>query len=149
MAKVSKYRIHIYVMVLLPFLVGCNGENHQNLIRLNQYMVEGMMLYRKHCVNCHQVDGKGLAKLIPPLSSSDYLKKLSNASLACQIRFGLKDSIVVNGTAYKQAMPGIPKLTPIEIAEIVTYVNNTWGAETGLYSVKQVVVDLGNCNTEN
>jgi len=104
-----------------------------------------MQLYRQHCANCHQVDGTGLARLIPPLKGSDYLEKLDPAELACQIRYGLEKEIEVNGIKFNEKMPGIPKLTPLEIAEIITYVNNTWGDQPGLYDVKSTERALNAC----
>ena len=108
-------------------------------------MVEGMQLYRQHCANCHQVDGTGLAALIPPLNDSDYLQNMEKSSLACQIRYGLNKEIKVNGIGFNQQMPGIPQLQPLEIAEIVTYVKNTWSEDGGLYPVKQAEQDLEKC----
>jgi hypothetical protein len=35
-------------------------------------------------------------------------------------------------------MPGVPTLTDLEVAEIVTYIGNSWGNETGLTPVKRV-----------
>ncbi len=108
-------------------------------------MVAGRSLYQQYCINCHQVDGKGLAKLVPPLYQSDYLSAMKPEDLACQIRYGLSDTIYVNDEMYKQAMPSIPRLTPLEIAEIVTYVKNTWGDEPGLYEVKKAEKALQRC----
>lgn len=125
---------------------GCKeGGNFSQSVKLNQYMVEGMRLYRQHCANCHQVDGTGLAALIPPLKQSDYLQNLEESELACQIRYGLKEEIIVNGVSYNQEMPGIPQLQPLQIAEIITYVKNTWSEDGGLYSVKQAEKDLEKC----
>ena len=128
------------------FFSGCTGEGKfKDSVKLNQYMVEGMQLYRQHCANCHQVDGSGLAALIPPLKQSDYLQKMEKSQLSCQIRYGLNKEIIVNGVSFNQQMPGIPQLQPLEIAEIVTYVKNTWSEDGGLYSVKQAEQDLQKC----
>lgn len=108
-------------------------------------MVEGMTLYRNNCANCHGIDGKGLARVIPPLKNADYLLTMTDDLLACQIKNGLSDSITVNGDLYFQPMPGIKKLTALEAAELVTYVNNTWGKESGLYGVKKAEKALLQC----
>lgn len=130
------------------FLAGCNGKGSlKDAAKLNQYMVAGMQLYRQHCANCHQVDGTGLARLIPPLKDSDYLQKLDPSELTCQIRYGLEKEIQVNGVMFNEKMPGIPKLAPLEIAEIITYVNNTWGDQPGLYDVKSTERALNVCTS--
>ncbi len=112
-------------------------------IRLKQYKVEGEKLYTAYCANCHQRDGKGLASLYPPLAGSDYLlADLPRA--ACIIKNGLMGEIIVNGDTYNQMMPGNP-ITNLEIAEILSYVTNSWGNEAGLTSVKDVEKWLKEC----
>jgi cytochrome c551 len=138
-------RSRIILIYLGLLFSGCSGGSLKESVKLNQYIVEGMQLYRQHCANCHQVEGTGLARLIPPLNQSDYLQNMDQAELACQIRYGLSKEIVVNEISYNQVMPGIPKLRPLEIAEIVTYVKNTWSLDGGLYGVKQAEKDLVKC----
>lgn len=136
----------LFFTALALLLMACgSSEKRRNSVKLSQYMVAGMTLYQQHCANCHQVDGKGLAKLVPPLHQSDYLKSLKSNDMACQIRYGLSDTIYVNGEMYHQPMPSNPRLTPLEIAEIVTYVKNKWGSEPGLYEVKKAEKALQNC----
>ena len=136
------------VVILLSVLAGfalCSCKEREQ-IKLSQYIVEGMTLYRNHCANCHATDGSGLAHVIPPLKNSDYLMNLQDKHLACQIKTGMSDSILVNGILYYQPMPANEKLTALEIAELVTYVKITWGDKKGIYGVKQAEVDLSNCN---
>ena len=103
----------IFSVFAVILLGSCSGKGGlKEAAKLNQYMVAGMQLYRQHCANCHQVDGTGLARLIPPLKDSDYLQKLKPGELACQIRYGLEKEIVVNGIEFNEKMPAIQKLTP-------------------------------------
>ena len=48
---------------------------------------------------------------------------------------GRQGEMTVNGNVYNQPMKGIPALTELEIAEIATYIYNSWGRERGLISV--------------
>lgn len=136
--------------ILLLFLLTCYSfsscQKRGEQIKLSQYMVEGTTVYQNHCANCHTDDGTGLANVIPPLKNSDYLMTLSDHDLACQIKTGLSDSIYVNGILFYQQMPASESLTYLEIAEVVTYVNNTWGRKDGLYGVRQAEKDLSECN---
>jgi len=112
-------------------------------IRLKQYKIEGAKIYATYCENCHQQDGKGLASLYPPLAGSDYLlENLPRA--ACIIKNGQMKEIVVNGETYNQMMPGNP-ISNLEIAEVLTYVANSWGNEGGLTGVKDVEKWLNEC----
>jgi len=132
--------LRIYLILTFIGLVACDPAG----IKQDQYMIGGLRLYEKHCINCHNKDGRGLAKLIPPLAS-DYLVEMKWEELACQIRNGLKDTITVNGVIYYQEMPATPRLTPLEIAELVTYVKNTWGEQDKLYEVIAVEKALNDC----
>ncbi|MHA7130242.1 c-type cytochrome [Algoriphagus namhaensis] len=102
-----------------------------------KYAVQGKVLYENYCGNCHQNDGKGLGKLIPPLRDSDYFKASIHRSVWI-MRHGQKGEILVNGEIYNQAMPANPNLKPLEIAQISTYLYNIWGMNEGIISSSDV-----------
>lgn len=111
-------------------------------ILYQQYMVHGLRLYQEKCANCHQKNGTGLKRLIPPLIQTEYLQDL--VKTACSIKNGLKGEIMVNGISYNQPMPAAD-LTDLEIAEIITYINNSWGNMGGLSRVNEVGKALARC----
>ena len=127
---------------LLPFayclLFSCADPKFQ------QYLAEGEQLYIKNCSNCHQRNGKGLGLVYPPLAPSDFLDK-NVAAVICLMKNGQTGEMTVNGSSYNQPMPGIPSLTELEIAEIATYIYNSWGHEKGIIEVKQVSQSLKSC----
>ena len=112
--------------------------------RFRQYAVQGRALYEQHCANCHQADGTGLGRLIPPLAQSDYLQK-NEEQVLCIIRYGAKGPLLVNGIEYNQPMPANPRLTDIEIAEIATYIFNSWGNKEGFVRVQEARKTLNSC----
>lgn len=113
-------------------------------VKFEQYLVEGQQLYQIHCANCHQMNGEGLAKLYPPLAKSDYLMGDIDRAICIQ-KNGQQGEIVVNGIDFNQPMPGIGTLTNLEIAEITTYITNSWGNEHGMVSIKEVESALKSC----
>ena len=125
-----------------------NGlTERRSKIRLKHYLVAGQRLYLKNCSNCHQKDGTGLGRLIPPLKDADYLKEDVNRTI-CIIKYGLSGKIMVNGKDYNHEMPGNKELTELEIAELVTYVYNTWGGMSSIIPIEKVRETLKNCNGE-
>ncbi len=149
----------LLTILLALFIVSCGGSSEKKensgseetakmdrkeKLRFNQYKVKGMELYKTYCVACHQANGEGLASLYPPLKGSDYLMA-DLARAACIIKNGQTEEIVVNGETYSQMMPGLGNLTPLEIAEIITYITNEWGNEKGLTGVKEVEEWLKAC----
>ncbi|MCU0341612.1 MAG: cytochrome c [Spirosomaceae bacterium] len=105
-------------------------------------MAEGFTLYQTHCANCHQTDGKGLGNLYPALSKA-YLKDKSQ--VICWIKQGVNIPMTVNGRVFHRAMPSNPALKELELAELTTYLYNTWGDETTLTPIDSVKVALEKC----
>jgi cytochrome c551 len=152
-ASVSK-SIKLTGFLFLLFSCGSYGE-FENTATKNystadqqkfaKYMIQGKILYTTHCSNCHQADGSGLGKLIPPLAGADYLLADANRA-ACIIKNGMSGEIEVNGTTYNQAMPALTELTNLEIGMLSTYVYNSWGHEKGLVTADSVAKALQTCN---
>lgn len=123
-------------------LVACGGKSSSP--KFKQYYVHGEALYSQHCSNCHQTDGRGLGRVYPPLDSSDYMEK-NFYEVVCLIRYGKTGSLIVNGEEFNQAMPGVASLSDLEIAQIATYIYNTWSHEKGIVEVKEVSKILADC----
>jgi len=112
--------------------------------KFQQYFAQGQTLYEKNCSNCHQKNGHGLGLLYPPLAGSDYFDKNFSACL-CIMKYGAKGELVINGKNFNKPMPGVPSLTELEIAEIATYINNSWGRENRIVEINQVTAALKEC----
>lgn len=140
-----------FITCLAGLLIGCSSKGgatsqntHADNVKLKQYMVQGKKLYEAYCSNCHQSDGAGFAKLYPPLAASDYL--LNNLpAAACIIKNGMEGELQVNGVVYNQMMPANQNLTPLEVAEILTYISNSWGNQAGMSNARDVGIWLNRC----
>jgi cytochrome c551 len=136
-------RLGIRVLALLA-LIACSpkpSSKENTLAQISnpevmKYAVNGKRLYENYCGNCHQADGKGLGKLIPPIRDSDYFQASVHRTVWI-MRHGQKGEIVVNGEKYNQAMPANPQLKPLEIAQIATYLYNIWGMNEGVISAPE------------
>src|SRR5690606_14822194 len=126
-----------FVTAFVLLLFSCVSKSGDNSPKFSQYYVQGEQLYTIHCSNCHQKTGKGLGRIYPPLDTSDFMD-VSIDRVICIIRNGLEGEIIVNGISYNQGMPGFPSLSDLEIAQITTYIYNTWSHERGMIDVKQV-----------
>jgi len=113
--------------------------------KFQQYYVQGEVLYKKYCSNCHQLNGKGLRRLFPPIDQSDFMDNNLN-QVICIIKNGKQGSLLVNGVEYNMMMKGNPALTELEVAEIATYIYNTWSNQKGLIDVTDVSKILSTCN---
>ncbi len=148
MSSDSAYRAQFSIFnfqFLVLFIVGLSFNScAPKDPKFQQYFVEGEQLYLKNCANCHQKDGTGLGRVYPPLLNSDFMDDHFD-EVACLIKKGRRGALIVNGEVYVQAMPGVPSLTELEIAEITTYIYNSWGHEKGLIEVRQVNQSLQPC----
>ncbi len=129
------------VFLLATVLISCQSESE---IEYGRYFIQGKNIYQTQCKNCHAENGEGLGTLFPPLKEADYLRKNKN-QLACIVQNGLKDTIQVNGKLYNSQMPAQTQLSPIEIAEVITFVTNSFGNQQGICKVEKVNLDLGKC----
>lgn len=139
----STFFFRLWSFILLFFVFQCTPGDP----KFQQYYVEGEQLYLKNCSNCHHKDGKGLGLVYPPLSPSDFLDGNFD-EVICMVKNGKTGEMIVNGKTFNQPMPGIPRLTELEIAEIATYIYNSWGNEKGLITVDQVTKSLRSCPSD-
>ena len=131
----------LLALLIIGVFVSCQSEGQ---IEFSRYFANGDLIYQERCQNCHGVHGEGLQALIPPLNDSAYLK--TNISrLPCSIKNGLKGKIVVNNKSFEGEMLPID-LPPVEIAEVLTYINNSFGNKTGTVNVQEVELILRKCN---
>lgn len=136
--------VNCQFLIYSLLLISCSPQDN----KLAQYTRQGEELYLKHCSNCHQRDGKGLGLLYPPVDQSDFIDNNLEKTI-CLIEYGASGEMLVNGKSFNKPMPGIPTLTDLEIAEITTYLYNSWGRSKGIVEIKQVTKTLEGCRTDN
>lgn len=132
--------IWILPAVMVLFIAACQSEEN---IEFKRYYSSGALVYQAHCQNCHGNNGEGLSALIPPLTDSLYLKS-NKTELACYIQSGLKGQITVKGKKFDDAMPA-NDLSPVQIAQVLTYIGNSFGNKLNTINEQQVQADLANC----
>lgn len=134
----------IFSAVATTMIVSCRSKAD---VEMEQYYNQGEVLYTKHCSNCHQKDGKGLGLLYPPIDTSDYMDKNFD-EVVCIMRYGKSTPTMVNGKTYEQPMKGVEALTDLDIAEIATYIYNTWDRKRGIVKVDEVASKMNLCKAE-
>ncbi|MDR6804211.1 mono/diheme cytochrome c family protein [Dyadobacter sp. BE34] len=132
--------------ILALLMLGLASCRSSEELKSEQYFVTGQQLYMTHCANCHQMEGKGMSNLYPPIAGSPILS--DKARVACIIQYGMSDTIVVNGKKFSRPMPPNPKLTEIEIAEIVSFVSMKWGKDSVYTPIEVVHKALAECKAD-
>lgn len=87
---------------------------------------KGKAVYMQTCFVCHQPTGQGVPGQIPPLAEADFLMKNKDDAIRAVV-IGRTGETIVNGKTYKGTMIPLAYLTDDQIANVLTYVRNTWG----------------------
>src|SRR5690606_3459189 len=109
---------------------------------LEQYK-RGATIYARdgYCVTCHQPDGKGLdASGFPPLDASRWVTGSEERLIKLTLN-GLLGPIQVKGKNYPGQVPMTPfgaLLDDQEMADVLTYVRNSFGNKASAISAEQV-----------
>ncbi|WP_299118147.1 cytochrome c [uncultured Winogradskyella sp.] len=112
----------------------------KELSPLEKSIKTGKVIYKDMCVVCHLDNGKGVPKAFPPLANSDYLKDNQEESIL-GLKKGMKGEIVVNGETYNSYMAPLG-LGNDEIADVMNYINNSWGNDFGKMISEEEVANL-------
>jgi nitrite reductase (NO-forming) len=94
-------------------------------LSMEERMKFGKDKFMATCSACHQANGQGIEGAFPPLANSDYLNADVNRAIDIVLH-GKTGEITVNGKKYNSVMTA-QALTDEEVANVLTYVYNSWG----------------------
>jgi mono/diheme cytochrome c family protein len=101
-------------------------------------MKAGAMLYRTNCVACHGWEGKGEKLIFPPLAGNAVLVQSSPENLIRVVLEGAQ-SVATKEAPTEPSMPSFAwKLNDAQIADILTYIRNSWGNQALPVSLETV-----------
>ena len=106
-------------------------------LTVDEQINAGKALFAGTCSTCHQAQGQGLEGVFPPLAKSDYIAK-DPKRVPGVVLHGLTGPVLVNGKDYNSVMPPMGQLTDDEVANIATYVLNSWGNPGGRVTKEEV-----------
>lgn len=93
----------------------------------DQRMVAGEAIYEDRCAACHLSSGSGAAALFPRLAAAPLVQSTDPTSLIRVVLIGSR----AGATAAAPTAPAMPSfawnLNDTEVADVLTYVRNTWG----------------------
>jgi nitrite reductase (NO-forming) len=97
----------------------------------------GQVLFAGTCSTCHQPNGEGMAGVFPPLAKSSVLAATPKRIVDIMLH-GLTGPVTVNGKDFNSMMPPQTQLTDDEVANIGTFVLNSWGNPGGRITKDEV-----------
>ncbi len=100
-------------------------------------MDAGRKVYETYCLVCHQQDGTGVPRMNPPLTKTSYVlgdkKKLIGIVLK-----GMDEQVEIDGNFYTNVMAPHDFLSDQEVADVLTYVRNSFGNKASIVTAAEV-----------
>ena len=129
----SLHPMRIFLIGLIwIILAGCNSDNNTPAAKSSSkntspktVKVDGEMVYKKYCMECHQENGEGVPNIYPTLKNAEWVGSSKDHLIEIIIN-GMTKEIVVNGIAYEDEMPKADYLTNKEIAAVLTYIRTNF-----------------------
>jgi len=109
-----------------------------SLFAQSQNKLNGKKIYETRCLTCHQADGGGVPNMNAPLDASSNVVGNNIARLVGIIRNGYNERVALDGYYYTNAMTANPDLKDQDIADVLTYIRNTWSNKASSISLTQV-----------
>ncbi|MEO7598242.1 MAG: copper-containing nitrite reductase [Opitutus sp.] len=97
----------------------------------------GKKVFLTSCFACHLAAGEGIAGVFPPLAASDFFNADKDRTIRIVTK-GLSGPITVNGVNYNNIMPPQTQLNESEVADVITYILNSWNNKGGTISPNDV-----------
>jgi mono/diheme cytochrome c family protein len=97
----------------------------------------GKKVYAEQCLACHQVDGGGVSGMNPPLIKTKWVLGDKSALITIVLK-GMNTGVEINGDEYHNIMAAHDFLTDQQIADVLTYVRNSFGNKAKAISPAEV-----------
>ena len=86
----------------------------------------GAQVYANNCAACHQMEGRGLDDIFPPLRGNPLVTAGTPEEHIKVLLHGLSNK-PINGVSYAASMPGMGFLSDSDLAAVATYTATAWG----------------------
>ncbi|MFN7822957.1 MAG: c-type cytochrome [Bacteroidota bacterium] len=101
-------------------------------------ITRGKTIYIQRCMACHQQDGGGVPHMNPPLDGASAVKGKDKSKLIRVILKGMSDRVEIDGEFYSNNMAGHADLTNQQVADVLTYIRNSWSNLAGAVTAAEV-----------
>ena len=122
------FKLFILILFALLYSLNAAAQNMQN----------GKKIYEARCLACHQADGGGVPNMNAPLDAASNVVGKDIARLVRIIRYGYNERVALDGFYYSNAMTASPDLKDNELADLLTYIRNSWSNKASAVTIAQV-----------
>jgi mono/diheme cytochrome c family protein len=135
----SRSASFIIFFFLIFGMVRASAQENHCVVKKSPYrlsMDSGKKIYTLQCLACHQADGLGAEPMNPPLTGkqvSGDKKKLIGIVIK-----GLDTHEEIDGVKYQNVMPPHPEMKDQQIADVLTYIRNSFGNKAASVKASEV-----------
>ena len=133
---------NIVLMVAAVFLsvMTATGQKKQpskvQQTSIKTSIAAGKLVYTQYCLSCHMADGGGVQNMNPPLIKTSFIS--GEKSKLISVVLEGKSQQEIDGETYNNVMASFNYLTDKEIADVLTYVRNSFGNKKTAVTVAEV-----------
>jgi mono/diheme cytochrome c family protein len=127
----------LFISLTLLSTYSCRAQD----AALQSQIAEGQKAYMMVCFACHQPTGLGMPNMFPPLAKSDWVIAPKPDRLIRIVLQGITGPITINGQPFTSVAPLMPSqatLSDTQIADVLTYIRNTFGNSASAVTAAQV-----------
>lgn len=150
----------IGVFLLILILIGCKNDEKKDRVSVAKEAAQklkskrerikekdtaaiasntrGEAIYEQNCAVCHQANGGGVPNLNPPLEDADYTLGEKEPLIELLLQGSSDKRIEVNGKTYSNVMPSFKSLEDKQIADVLTYIRNSFGNDASTVTAEEV-----------
>ncbi|WP_121354591.1 c-type cytochrome [Flavisolibacter nicotianae] len=99
----------------------------------------GKTVYSQFCLSCHQADGSGVPNMNPPLIKTKWVLGPKTV-LIQQVLKGSQGKVEIDGDTFHNTMPAQAQLTDQQIADVLSFVRNSFGNKASMVTPAEVKV---------
>ena len=97
----------------------------------------GQAVYKTVCLTCHQADGGGVPRMNPPLIKTKLVLGDKTKLITLMLK-GMNEPIEIEDEEYHNPMPPHTELNDQQIADVLTYVRNSFGNKASAVNASEV-----------
>jgi mono/diheme cytochrome c family protein len=116
-------------------MVVCNSLFAQTSLKTS--IENGKKVYAANCLTCHQANGGGVPKMNPPLINAAFVKG-DKKKLIQWVLLGSVEKVPIDGKYYSNNMPSQANLKDEDIANVLTYIRNSFKNKASIITVDDV-----------
>ena len=124
-------------ILLLSFIAVAVFSFSEGALPVQDQMARGKKVYESYCLACHMADGGGVPRMNPPLTKTVYVLGDKKRLIGIVLN-GMDEPLEIDGETYSNVMAPHNFLKDQEIADVLTYVRNSFGNKASAITAEEV-----------